>query len=243
MFKLRVYASACTAAFQRFCAADQPRTRLRSSLVASDFTLPRSSRRAASPGARSEFARSGRRVRRRLVRSGQEPYARQGRSERQASDADMILNALERSISSRDHSGLSTSSEQRCSMHFDLLIMPYPCRVHCTIHGCDHSPCVDCSPKILRTVQCCCILCPAQRDVCDSMHLSCHNQCILYLLTCSCAAVVALLLSTKLRTALCAAESVFSHTSSGTCSHYVPTPTQTAGFTCSWQSCSHYSGC
>lgn len=107
---------------QGCCCAGRPRTRLRSSLVASDFTLPRGRRRAASPGAGSVLARRGRRVRRRLVRSGQESFVRgQGRDQRQASDADMILNALERSISSRDHSGLSTSSEHRYSIEHSLL--------------------------------------------------------------------------------------------------------------------------
>lgn len=104
-----------------YCAG-RPRTRLRSSLVASDFTLPRGRRRAASPGAGSVLGRQGRRVRRRLVRSGQESFVRgQGRDQRQASDADMILNALERSISSRDHSGLSTSSEHRYSIQHSIL--------------------------------------------------------------------------------------------------------------------------
>lgn len=109
--------------------ADRPRTTLRSSLVASDFTLPRSRRRPASPGPRSELARPGRRVRRRLVRNGQQPYAT---SQRQASDAEMILNALERSISARDHSGQSTSCEHRWLTHATLCVIAQKC-MHCVL--------------------------------------------------------------------------------------------------------------
>lgn len=95
-------------------AARRPQRSTRTTLVASDFTLPRSRRRASSPGARSELARP-RRVRRRLVRSGEGLQARRpgGSSQRHGSDADSILNALERSISARDNAGLSTSTEHR----------------------------------------------------------------------------------------------------------------------------------
>ncbi|KAL0044597.1 hypothetical protein WJX82_002114 [Trebouxia sp. C0006] len=95
-------------------AARRPQRSTRSTLVASDFTLPRSRRRASSPGARSELARP-RRVRRRLVRSGEglQPRRSGGSSQRLGSDADSILNALERSISARDNAGLSTSTEHR----------------------------------------------------------------------------------------------------------------------------------
>lgn len=98
-------------------AARRPR-RVPSALVASDFTLPRSRRRASSPGARSELSsRSTRRVRRRLVRSGDrlQPGRSGGGTQRLDSDADSILNALERSITARDHAGLSTTAEHRCA--------------------------------------------------------------------------------------------------------------------------------
>ena len=96
-------------------AAERPQRRARSSLVASDFTLPRSRRRASSPGARSELSSRSRRVRRRLVRSGDRPQPERAfsGSQRLGSDGDSILNALERSISARDHAGLSTTAEHR----------------------------------------------------------------------------------------------------------------------------------
>ncbi|KAL0039333.1 hypothetical protein WJX79_003775 [Trebouxia sp. C0005] len=94
-------------------AARRPQRSTRTTLVASDFTLPRSRRRASSPGARSEISRP-RRVRRRLVRSGEGLQPRRsGGSQRHGSDADSILNALERSISARDNAGMSTSTEHR----------------------------------------------------------------------------------------------------------------------------------
>ena len=96
-------------------AAQRPQRRARSSLIASDFTLPRSRRRASSPGARSELSGRSRRVRRRLVRSGDrlQPERSLSGSQRLGSDADSILNALERSISARDYAGLSTTAEHR----------------------------------------------------------------------------------------------------------------------------------
>ena len=97
-------------------AASRPR-RTPSSLVASDFTLSRSRRRPSSPGARSELSgRSTRRVRRRVVRSGDglQPGRSGSGPQRLESDADSILNALERSITARDHAGLSTTVEHRC---------------------------------------------------------------------------------------------------------------------------------
>lgn len=95
------------------CSAARRPQRIRSPLIASDFTLPRSRRRASSPGARSEL--SSRRVRRRLVRSGDrlQPGRSGSRTQQLDSDADSILNALERSISARDHAGLSTTAEHR----------------------------------------------------------------------------------------------------------------------------------
>jgi len=102
--------------------ARRPQRSTRATLVASDFTLPRSRRRASSPGARSELARP-RRVRRRLVRSGEglQPRRSGGSSQRLGSDADSILNALERSISARDNAGLSTSTEHRQGSAADCL--------------------------------------------------------------------------------------------------------------------------
>lgn len=95
-------------------AARRPQRSTRSNLVASDFTLPRRRRRASSPGARSELSRT-RRVRRRLVRSGDglQPQRSGSGSQHLGGDADSILNALERSISARDHAGLSTTTEHR----------------------------------------------------------------------------------------------------------------------------------
>ena len=114
-------------------AARRPR-RVPSALVASDFTLPRSRRRASSPGARSELSsRSTRRVRRRLVRSGDrlQPGRSGGGTQRLDSDADSILNALERSLNARDHAGLSTTTEHRCGSCTIACICI--CRHHCLV--------------------------------------------------------------------------------------------------------------
>ena len=110
-------------------AARRPR-RTPSSLVASDFTLPRSRRRASSPGARSELrGRSTRRVRRRLIRSGDrlQPGRLGSGTQRLDTDADSILNALERSITARDHAGLSTTAEHRCANTESITVTTAEC--------------------------------------------------------------------------------------------------------------------